>query len=166
MRKTLKILNELKKEKLIKNYAIGGAIAALRWVEPFFTYDLDIFIIPVQETKDKELIVLTPIYDYLKKRGYNEWIGQWLIIEGIPVEFIPACEGLAKESVQNSINVDYEGLKVRIIVPEYLIPLFLKAGRKKDIIKIKMLIEQTTVDMARLRKILKKYDLDEKFENL
>ncbi|RLA85064.1 MAG: hypothetical protein DRG40_05085 [Deltaproteobacteria bacterium] len=35
MRKALEIIDELKKEGIIKDYAIGGAIAALRWTEPF-----------------------------------------------------------------------------------------------------------------------------------
>src|SRR3989338_10574506 len=69
MRKTLEAINELKKEKLIKDYAIGGAIGVLKWVEPFFTQDLDIFIILVTETKEKELVDLSPIYEYLKKKG-------------------------------------------------------------------------------------------------
>ena len=37
MKKAIEVMNELKKKKLIKDYAIGGAIAALRWVEPFYT---------------------------------------------------------------------------------------------------------------------------------
>jgi hypothetical protein len=39
-------MNNLKEKGLIKDYAIGGAIATLRWTEPFFTRDLDIFVIP------------------------------------------------------------------------------------------------------------------------
>jgi len=31
LKKTLEVINELKKEGLIKDYAIGGAIGALRW---------------------------------------------------------------------------------------------------------------------------------------
>jgi len=45
MKNTIKVINELKQKGLIKDYAIGGAIGVLRWVEPFFTRDLDIFIL-------------------------------------------------------------------------------------------------------------------------
>lgn len=165
MKKTLEVINELEKEKLIKTYAIGGAIAALKWIEPFFTRDLDIFIIPVQKTKDGELIVLTPIYDYLASKGYLEWKGQWLMIEGIPVEFIPA-EGLIKESVENAVEIDFEGVKTRVITPEYLIALFLTAGRDKDLIKIRMLLDQAPVEMKKLNDILQRYGLQEKFASL
>ncbi len=45
MKKTIEIINELKSKKLIDDYAIGGGIGALFYIEPFLTYDLDIFII-------------------------------------------------------------------------------------------------------------------------
>ncbi|MGB9700895.1 MAG: hypothetical protein ACPL5I_16095 [Thermodesulfobacteriota bacterium] len=61
MKNTIKVLNELREKGLIKDYAIGGAIAALRWTEPFFTQYLDIFIIMEKETDEKGLIVLSSI---------------------------------------------------------------------------------------------------------
>jgi len=45
MKKTLEVINELKRKGLIKDYVIGGDIGVLKWTEPFFTRDLDIFII-------------------------------------------------------------------------------------------------------------------------
>ncbi len=164
MKKTLEIINGLKKNKLIKDYAIGGAIGVMKWVEPFFTRDLDIFVISIQEVNKKKLISFLPIYDYLKNKGYNEWIGQWIIIEGVPVEFIPA-EEIAKEAVENAIETEFKDAKTKVITPEYLISLLLNAGRDKDMRKIGMLLSQTQVDMKRLKKILIKYNLSEKFEN-
>ena len=165
MKKTIEVINELKKRGLIKDYAIGGAIAALKWVEPFFTRDLDLFILPAQDSKNKELLVLTPIYDYLATKGYKEWVGQWIMIEGIPVEFIPAV-GLSKEALEHAVDVDFEGVDTKVMTPEYLIALFLKAGRDKDIAKIKMLLEQATVDNSKLTGILDRYKLLEKFKRL
>lgn len=162
VKKTIDVINGLKEKGLIKDYAIGGAIGVLKWVEPFFTRDLDIFIILQREPKSK-IIDYSPIYDYLKSKGYDEWIGQWLVIEGIPTEFIPA-EGLAKESVANAAVVEYEGVKTKVIIPEYLIALLLTSGREKDRIKIKMLLEQAKVDKKKLNEILVKYDLDNKFK--
>ena len=159
MKKTLEVINELKEKGLIKDYAIGGAIGVLKWVEPFFTRDLDIFIISVHQTKEKGLISLSPIHDYLKRKGYNEWVGQWIIIEGVPVEFIPSDE-LGKEAVENAVETDFEGVKTRVMIPEYLIALLLKAGRDKDMIKIKLLLKQAKVDMKRLNGILHKHDLE------
>ncbi len=76
---------------MIKDYAIGEAIAALYYVEPLLTYDLYIFFIPVEESLD----VLSPIYNHLKKIGYKTH-KEHMIIEGVPVQFIPVYNELIK----------------------------------------------------------------------
>lgn len=164
MRKTLKIINELKENKLIEDYAIGGGIAALYYIEPFLTYDLDLFIILPEKEIKKTLITLSPIFDYLKKKGYS-WKGEHIVIEGIPVQFIPADE-LEKEAVKNARLVYYQRVKTKVVTPEYLIAILLRAGRKKDIEKIEKLLEQTKIDKRKLNEILKRYNLKEKYEKL
>ena len=163
MKETLKVINRLKEEGLLEDYAIGGAIAVLKWVEPFFTRDLDVFIILLPETKDKKLISLSPIHEYLKNKGYTEWVGQWLMIEGVPVEFIPVI-GLSKEAVKNAIETEFEGVKIKVIGPEYLIALLLVAGRQKDIVKIEMLLREAKVDRNKLQEILNRHSLEEKLK--
>jgi len=165
VKKTLKVLNELREKGLIQDYAIGGAIAALRWTEPFFTQDLDIYIL-LKEVDDEEkgLVVLSPIYEYLKSKGYV-WKAHWIMIEGVPVDIFPA-DPLEKEAIKQAKEVEYEGVKTKVIVPEYLIALFLRAGRNKDRRKIEMLLEQCQIDRGRLQRILSQYGLDEKFREL
>jgi predicted nucleotidyltransferase len=165
MKKALEVVNELKERGLIKEYAIGGAIAALRWTEPFFTRDLDLFVTLEEEPSKEQLIVFSSIYEYLKEKGYDEWTGQWLMVEGIPVEFIPA-EGVGEEAVANAVETTFEGVATRVISPEYLIALFLKASREKDKVKIRMLLDQANVDMERVRDILVRYSLWERFERI
>jgi len=162
MKSTLKVLNEMKEKGLFRDYAIGGAIAALRWTEPFFTRDLDIFIIPQKKVAEDEIIIFSDLYKYLENKGYG-WSGQWIIIEGIPVEFIPA-EGLAKEAVEKGVEIEFEGIKTKIISPEYLIALFLSVGREKDKVKIRLLLEQAPVDNEKLDSLLQKYSLYERFK--
>jgi hypothetical protein len=41
MEATLKVLNELEREGVISRYAIGGAVGAIFYMEPFLTYDLE-----------------------------------------------------------------------------------------------------------------------------
>lgn len=164
MRQTLKVINELKDKGLINDYAIGGGIAALFYIEPFLTYDLDVFIISVERADEKNLILLSPIFDYLKSKGYS-WKGEHIIMEGVPVQFIPADE-LEKEAVENAKVMEYEGIKAKIITPEYLIVILLRAGRKKDIEKIEKLLEQTDIDRTKLEEILNKFGLKERFKFL
>ena len=163
MRNTLKIINELKKKKLIKDYAIGGGIAALFYIEPFLTYYLDIFVIlPSKEINKKKLILLSPIFEYLASKGYS-WRGEHVIIEGIPVQFIPA-DPLEEEAIKNAKEIKYEGIRTKIITPEYLIAIFLRAGRKKDLEKIERFFEEVEIDKVKLKKILIKFNLKEKFD--
>ncbi|MCD6539148.1 MAG: hypothetical protein J7K37_00360 [Candidatus Omnitrophica bacterium] len=161
MKETLKVLNELKEKGLIQDYAIGGAIAALRWIEPFFTQDLDVFIL-LKDKEKKEVIDLSPIYEYLKSKGY-EWKGHWVVIEGVPVDIFPA-DPLEKEAIEQAQETEYEGIKTKVIIPEYLIALFLRAGRNKDYRKIEMLLEQCQINKEKLQKILGQYGLDGKFK--
>ena len=128
-------------------------------------FNLDIFFIPLQEPRKKELILLTPIHSYLKAKGYNKWVGQWIIIEGVPVEFLPS-EGLAKEAVDNAMETEFEGIKTKIIVPEYLVALLLKANRDKDKIKIEMLLKQVKIDREKLKGILSKEFINSKKFNV
>ncbi|MDP3025491.1 MAG: hypothetical protein Q8O10_08140 [candidate division Zixibacteria bacterium] len=164
MKKTIAVLNQLRKKGLIKNYAIGGGIATIFYVEPFFTYDLDVFIIPSGTVKKQNLILLSPIYNYLQAKGYK-WKGEHILIEGVPVQFIPADE-FEKEAVARAKAVEYEGVKTKVMAPEYLVALLLRAGRKKDMEKTEKLLEQTKIDRRKLRAILRKYGLTRKFDLL
>jgi hypothetical protein len=89
--KTLTVLNNLKKKGLIKRYAIGCGIAVLFYAEPILTYDLDVFCLPPKE--GGKLITLSPIYEHLQGKGYKT-DGEHIIIEDLPVRFIPAYNKL------------------------------------------------------------------------
>jgi predicted nucleotidyltransferase len=163
VKNALEVFNELKQRGLIRDYAIGGAIAALRWTEPFFTQDLDIFVLLEKEADEEGLIVLSPVYEYLRGKGYV-WKGHWIVIEGVPIDVFPA-DPLEREAVEQALAVEYEGVSTKVIIPEYLIALFLRAGRDKDWRKIQMLLDQCEIDRERLQRILTQYGLDEKFRD-
>ncbi len=162
MKGAIKVMNQLKEQGLIKDYAIGGAVATLRWTEPFLTQDLDVFVVLEGEADASELIVLTPIYDYLRNRGYV-WKGHWIMIEGIPVDIFPA-DPLEREAIAEAVEVEYEGTMTKVMTPEYLIALFLRANRAKDQGKVALLLEQAEVDMEKLAGILNRYGLAGRFE--
>ena len=162
MKKTIEVLNSLKDKKLIDDYAIGGGIATIFYTEPVFTYDLDIFVI-VKSGPNEKIISLAPIYDYLTSKGYP-WKGEHILIEGFPVQFIPASAGIEKEAVENAKDVVYSGIKTKVLSAEYLIALALKVGRRKDFEKVTRLFDQAKIDKPVLEKILKKHNLLDKFK--
>ena len=49
-KKTLEVLNKLVAERVIRDYAIGGAMGALWYMEAITTMDLDIFVLFFDET--------------------------------------------------------------------------------------------------------------------
>jgi hypothetical protein len=159
--KALKVIRELHKSGLILSYAIGGGIAATYYIEPILTYDLDIFFIP----KTEGLEVLSPIYRELKKRGYS-LEKELVIIEGIPVQFIPVYNNLVKEAVETAVESMYKKVRTRILRPEYLLAIALQTNRSKDRERAIQLLDQAKLDSRLLTALLKKYGLREKYRNL
>ena len=78
MEKALKVISKMHKEGVLKEYAIGGAIATIYYTEPFATNDVDIFFIPPEE---QGLLVLTPFYEFCTQKGYKTYKEYILIDE-------------------------------------------------------------------------------------
>ena len=158
--KTLKTLNNLVNEGLLKQYAIGGGIAVLFYAEPILTYDLDVFCLLPREQDN--LISLSPIYQYLLEKGYKTE-GEHIVIEDIPVQFIPVYNDLVEEALDKAVEVEYAGVKTRLIGLEYLLTIMLQTYRPKDRERILMLIDETQIDMVKLQNILKHHGLFNKY---
>ena len=69
MEHTLNIIHLMQQEGLFTTYAIGGGIAALFYIEPITTFDLDIFVI--LPGSSERVISLSPLYAWLEKKGYR-----------------------------------------------------------------------------------------------
>ncbi len=162
MEKTLRVLNELREQRIIQQYAIGGAIAALFYMEPVLTYDLDVFIFLPPLSLSSGLITLSPIYEFLRKKGFRE-DKEHVIIEGIPVQFIPAYNQLVEEAVKQAREIKYKGTKTRVLRAEYLIAIMLQTDRAKDRARIIQLLEETSIQRQLLKKIINQHDLQGKW---
>jgi len=160
VKKTLKVLNDMVEMGLIKQYAIGGGIAVLYYTEPVLTYDLDVFcLLPADKG---ELITLSPIYEYLQKKGYRE-DGEHIIIEGIPVQMIPAYNEIIEEALNEAAEVKYQQIKTRIVRVEHLLVIMLQTYRPKDRERILLLLDETQIDMLYLENVLKRHGLMKKW---
>jgi hypothetical protein len=156
--KALKLIKELKEKKILEDFSIGGGIAVLYYIEPILTYDLDIFFIPIEDSID----VLAPIYGYLKEKGFKAK-KEHVLIEGVPVQFIPVYNDLVKEAVQDSVEVKYGRIKTRVLGLEYLIAVMLQTYRPKDRERLVKVFEEAKIDLKLLERILKKYGLHDKY---
>lgn len=158
MEKTLAVINKLELDGLIGSYAIGGAVAATRYIEPIQTYDLDIFIfLPVSPSG---LISISPIYAYLTQRGYAT-SGESIIIEGWPVQFLPVYNQLTEEALEQAIEVQFGTTPTRVLSAEYLAAIMLETGRPKDHARLIQFFEFETIDRTMLQNILGNHDLKE-----
>lgn len=154
MEKTLQVVGEMIRLGIIKAYAIGGGIAATYYIEPVLTYDLDIFFLPVKEGLDE----IAPICEFARVRGYVEQ-AEALLIEGFPVQFIPAYNDLVREAVADSATLKFRDVEAKVVKAEYLIAIALQTGRAKDRERAARLLEGAVVDRTVLAKILEKHGL-------
>ena len=149
----------MKRDGVIAEYAIGGAMALVFWTEPVPTFDLDVFVLLPGETT--LLVSLDPIYRWAAANGYGEE-GEHILIEGIPVQFIPAHNPLADEAIEEAATLDHEGTPVRVMRPEHLIALYLEPSARtaKRLERVAMLLEEAAIDTERLDAILQRYHLE------
>jgi hypothetical protein len=151
----LRAANGLVKAGLIEDWALGGALAAIYYVEPFTTYDADIFFIPI----DKGLTAGIPaIYEFLKSQGWQVE-GEHLLAHGFPVQFLAAA-GLTEEAVREAESIDYQGVAARVFRAEYIVAIAASVGRAKDKARIELLLKQVDLDKSYLEKLLIRHKLE------
>jgi len=161
MDKALLAIEEMTRLAIFKSYAIGGGIAATYYIEPVLTYDLDVFFIPLREGLDE----LSPIYEFARDRGYKEQ-AEALVIEGFPVQFIPAYNDLVREAVEKAATLTYRGVKAKVVKAEYLAAIALQTGRAKDQERVVRLLDGGAVDRATLATVLERYGLTERLKRI
>jgi len=159
---TIEVLNELEKVGVFSRYAIGGAMGAIFYTEPFLTFDVDVFV-ALPKDSGSHLLTLAPIYDALRARGYIE-AQECVVIRGVPVQFLPAYNALIEEALKEARDTTYENLPTRVLRSEYLVAIALQTGRNKDRERVRILREQAKLDMSLLADILKWHQLEEKWK--
>ena len=162
MKRTLQVLNELEKQVVFSRYAIGGAMAATFYTEPFLTFDLDVFVVMPQTTGG--LLTLAPLYDALRARGYSEQENECIMIEGVPVQFLPAYNALLEEALNDAQEIMYEDVPARVLRSEHLLAICLQTGRSKDRERVRILREQAKLDQNFLADVLRRYQLEDKWK--
>jgi len=145
----------------IENYAVAGAIAAVFYVEPFATQDVDIFV--SMEVDPSGLVTKIAGWEYLKARGYNEIRGEAVVVEDWPVQFIPISNALEEEAYLNAAAVEFEGEQVRVVLAEHLVAIMINVGRLKDLARAQMFLAQDAVDRELLLEIIDRHGLQSKW---
>ena len=162
MKKTLEILNRLVENKVVDNYAIGGAMGAMFYTEAVMTVDLDVFVLFPDNT---DLMPLAPLYACLKEWGYEPDANEHecVNIEGVPVQFLPAFDGLLQDALSNARTFDYQGVPSRVMRAEHLAAICVQTGRMKDKLRLQTLVESEGFEASVFDVLLNKFGLAERF---
>jgi hypothetical protein len=149
-------LGELRSEGVIEEYAVGGAMAMLFWAEPTLTYDLDVFV--VLRPTSSPLVSLTPIYDWLRARGFEEF-AEHVVIHGTPVQFLASPNALADDAIATAAEKDLEGVTCRVMRPEHLCALWLQTGGAKRRERVQSMRDAGVVNDSILRDLLRRHGI-------
>jgi hypothetical protein len=155
------LLNDMVREGEVVNYAIGGAIGAVFYVEPFATQDIDVFV--MMKTDASGLVTTIPGWDYLKAHGYTTMRGEAIVVEDWPVQFIPVSNALEEEAFLNAATLDFEGVPVRVVLAEHLVAIMLRTARLKDLARVEMFLSQSAVDQSLLLDIVRRHKLEKQW---
>src|SRR5712671_2659157 len=157
MEKVIQVLNRMQADGIIDKFAIGGGIAAIRYLEAYLTDDIDVFISPVVVGANG-LVSFGRIYSYLADLGYNPE-REYIKIEGWLVQFVPASESVQEEAVAQAERVAFAGEYTSIFTAEHLAAELLRAGRPKDHTRVMALLESEQLDMEAFRDIVRRHGL-------
>jgi hypothetical protein len=162
MENVLQVLNRMQADGVIEKFAIGGGIAAIYYLEPYQTDDIDVFISAVV-IGESGLISLEPVYTYLEKLGYLA-VKEGVVIEDWLVQFVPTFATVQEEAIAQARRVEFGETYTFIFSAEHLGAELLRSGRLKDQVRVIDLIESKKIDMTVFRDIISRHGLMEKWK--
>lgn len=165
LRNTIGVIIELAERGAIQRYAITGAVAALNYIEPSLTEDLDILVsIGHFEERPSGLILLGPIEKALAEIGYRERTDVGYMIGDWPVQFLPVSSELDEEALEQAVEVEIgapgePSLTARCLSAHHLVAIAVKLGRLKDLSRVDAFLRHGAVDVAVLKEVLQRHGL-------
>ncbi len=136
-------------------------MGATFYVEPLLTFDLDVIVL-LPKTQGG-LLTLAPLYEALRAKGFPEE-GECVLIEGVPVQFLPAYNALLEEALRDARDMLYESTPARVLRVEHLVAICLQTSRAKDRERVRLLREQANLDQEYLSDLLARHDLGGKWK--
>lgn len=87
-----------------------------------------------------------------------------MLIEGVPVQFLPAYNALLEEALKEAQETLYEETPARVLRAEHFIAICVQTGRDKDRQRVRTFMEQASLDRSLLTDILHRHGLEAKFQ--
>ena len=149
----VRLLNTLKKRRVIKDYALMGAVAATVYMEPVFTEDLDIIVLV--DTDEAYRQAFRRMAEFAEGQE-----GMHYVLAGVPVQMFPTTtKPLYHNALETARKARIGDVRVKVASPEHLILLYLEAYREKDHFRIRHLLP--VADMEYLNGLLERFDDEE-----
>jgi len=102
---------------------------------------------------------LSGVYEWTLARGFSS-LAEHVMIHSVPVQFLPAHNPLVEQAIRHARELEYEGVKVRVIDPEHLVALALQAGGARRRERAWQLFEAGQIDRDRLRTLLTTHNIN------
>lgn len=160
LKETFATINRMEAAGILDRWAVGGATGATFFLEPLVTEDVDIFV-HLKPAPGQFLISLEPIYQFLRAEGAQQ-IGEYLVIGGWPVQFLPPTSPLVEEALEQAIETDLEGEPLRVLMAEHLAAIALETGRAKDKARLQLFLRSPRFDRTLFGEIVARHGLDAK----
>jgi hypothetical protein len=103
------------------------------------------------------------LYEALRERGYHVK-DECVIIEGVPVQFLPAYNALLEEALAEAQETRYEATPTRVLRAEHLLAIALQTGRDKDRERVRLLRDQGRLDQKYLNDVLVRHKLEDRWK--
>lgn len=160
MKKAIEVIVSLAQRGVIKDYAITGAVAALAYIEPVSTQDLDILVSVGDFDAKSGLLLLTPIESALAELGYTQRSDVGVVVQGWPVQFIPVASTLDEESLREAVEKKVgAAINARVLKPEHIVAKAISVGRLKDLARVETFLNMAAIDLVALRAVIDRHDL-------
>lgn len=164
MKELAQLLNEMQRAGVIRQYALFGAVAQMRYTEPVATLDADVLVaVPAADRLD----ALSGIYEFCAARGYRPE-GEAIRVGAWPAQFVPAFSPLTQEAMEEAAIADFEGVPFRVVRADYLAVIALSVGRAKDFTRILALLESGSANRESIGSLATRLSLADawhRFEN-
>ena len=155
MRELAQLLNDMREDGVISNYALFGAVAQMRYTEPVATLDADVL---VAVSDAERLDVLKPIYEFCATKGFV-LEGEAISVGAWPVQFVPVFNPLTQEALEEAETADFDGVPFRVVRAAHLAAIALSVGRAKVFTRILALLEADSVSRQEVADLAAKHGL-------
>ncbi|MBI5058019.1 MAG: nucleotidyltransferase [Nitrospirae bacterium] len=164
-------MNRLTGGGTIKGYVLIGGLSVSVWGLPRGTRDVDLLV--SLESTNK----ITAFCRALNAEGFTTELCKGGIADpvpylikarkkDVPIDMIIATKKLEEEAVLNAVMLDFKGVKISVISPEYLIVMKLKAGGPRDLLDVKELLQMKALDMESITNLAKRFRADKRLAKI